>query len=61
MKLVACDDSLPEASIVRGLFPCSQPAIACSGIECYPYRLIFKGVIVAVHLLIVDALNLSRR
>ena len=46
---------------MRGLFPFSQPAIACSGIECYPYRLIFKGVIVAVHLLIVDALNLIRR
>ncbi len=39
----------------------SHPAVACSGIECYPYRLIFKGVIVAVHLLIVDALNLIRR
>lgn len=46
---------------MRGLFPISHPAIACSGIECYPYRLIFKGVIVAVHLLIVDALNLIRR
>ena len=46
---------------MRGLFPISHPAVACSGIECYPYRLIFKGVIVAVHLLIVDALNLIRR
>ncbi len=45
---------------MRGLFPISHPAVACSGIECYPYRLIFKGVIVAVHLLIVDALNLIR-
>ncbi len=30
--------------VLRGLFPFSQPAIACSGIECYPYRLIFKGL-----------------
>lgn len=50
-----------QRPLLRGLFPISHPAIACSGIECYPYRLIFKGVIVAVHLLIVDALNLIRR
>lgn len=29
---------------LRGLFPISHPAVACSGIECYPYRLIFKGL-----------------